>query len=170
MSDSCSPMNYSLPGSSVHGNLVHRQEYWSGLPFPSPGDPLNPEIEPRSPSLQAVSLLTELQGKSQLLMYLILFLPSHFVFSISWVSLWFIFFFSWIFLKRSSYISGPYDNLMIRILDSKMIGFGVYPRGHRESRETQIIFPVQGPAALPPCLLYQVAPHYHRGIHESPFW
>ena len=33
MSDSCDPMDYSLPGSSVHG--ISRQEYWSGLPFPS---------------------------------------------------------------------------------------------------------------------------------------
>ena len=38
-----------------------RQEYWSGLPFPSPGDLLDPGIEPRSPALQ-VDLLTELQG------------------------------------------------------------------------------------------------------------
>ena len=30
-----------------------RQEYWSGLPFPSPGDLPNPAIEPRSPTLQA---------------------------------------------------------------------------------------------------------------------
>ena len=30
-----------------------RQEYWSGLPFPSPGDLPHPGIEPRSPSLQA---------------------------------------------------------------------------------------------------------------------
>ena len=30
-----------------------RQEYWSGLPFPSPGDPPNPVIEPGSPALQA---------------------------------------------------------------------------------------------------------------------
>ena len=30
-----------------------RQEYWSGLPFPSPGDLLDPGIEPRSPALQA---------------------------------------------------------------------------------------------------------------------
>ena len=37
-----------------------RQEYWSGLPFPSPGDLPNPGIEPRSPALQADSLLTEL--------------------------------------------------------------------------------------------------------------
>ena len=33
-----------------------RQEYWSGLPFPSPGDLPNPEIEPASPALQANSL------------------------------------------------------------------------------------------------------------------
>ena len=30
-----------------------RQEYWSGLPFPSPGDLLDPEIKPGSPALQA---------------------------------------------------------------------------------------------------------------------
>ena len=40
-----------------------RQEYWSGLTFPSPGDLPNPEIEPGSPALQADSLPTELQGK-----------------------------------------------------------------------------------------------------------
>ena len=38
-----------------------RQEYWSGLPFPSPGDLPNPGIEPGSPTLQADSLTTELQ-------------------------------------------------------------------------------------------------------------
>ena len=40
-----------------------RREYWSGLPFPSPGDLPDPGIEPRSPALQAVSLPTDLQGK-----------------------------------------------------------------------------------------------------------
>ena len=35
-----------------------RQEYWSGLPFPSPGDLLNPGIKPGSPTLQADSLST----------------------------------------------------------------------------------------------------------------
>ena len=40
-----------------------RQEYWSGLPFPSPGDLPDPGIEPGSSALQANSLLTELQGK-----------------------------------------------------------------------------------------------------------
>ena len=33
-----------------------RQEYWSGLPFPSPGDLLDPGIELESPALQADSL------------------------------------------------------------------------------------------------------------------
>ena len=36
-----------------------RQEYWNGLPFPSPGDLPNPGIEPRSTVLQADSLLSE---------------------------------------------------------------------------------------------------------------
>ena len=40
-----------------------RQEYWNGLPFPSPGDLPDPGIEPRFPALQADSLPTELQGK-----------------------------------------------------------------------------------------------------------
>ena len=39
-----------------------RQEYWSGLPFPSPGDLPNPEIEPRSPILQADALTSEPLG------------------------------------------------------------------------------------------------------------
>ena len=38
-------------------------EYWSGLPFPSPRDLLNPGIEPRSLTLQADSLPAEPQGK-----------------------------------------------------------------------------------------------------------
>ena len=37
-----------------------RQEYWSGLPFPSPGDLPNPGIEPGCPALQANDLPTEL--------------------------------------------------------------------------------------------------------------
>ena len=40
-----------------------RQEYWSGLLFPSPGDLPNPGIEPRFPALQTDSLPTELQGE-----------------------------------------------------------------------------------------------------------
>ena len=40
-----------------------RSEYWSGLPFPSPGNLLNPGIDPRSPALQADSLPTELLNR-----------------------------------------------------------------------------------------------------------
>ena len=40
-----------------------RQEYWSGLPFPSPGDLPNPGIEPGSPALQTDALPSEPLGK-----------------------------------------------------------------------------------------------------------
>ena len=40
-----------------------RQEYWSGLSFPSPGDLPDPGIEPGSPALQADSLPSEAPGK-----------------------------------------------------------------------------------------------------------
>ena len=40
-----------------------RQDYWSGLPFPSPGHLPDPGIEPRSPALQADTLSSELPGK-----------------------------------------------------------------------------------------------------------
>ena len=40
-----------------------RQEYWSGLPFPSPGDLPNPGIEPGFPALQADALSSEPPGK-----------------------------------------------------------------------------------------------------------
>ena len=42
----CKSVDCSPPGSSVHG--FPRQEYWSGLPCPSPGDLPNPGIEPVS--------------------------------------------------------------------------------------------------------------------------
>ena len=41
-----------------------RQEYWTGLPFPSPGDLPDPGIKPRSPALQADALTSEPPGKS----------------------------------------------------------------------------------------------------------
>ena len=40
-----------------------RQEYWSGLPFPSPGDLPNPGIEPGPPAFQADALTSEPPGK-----------------------------------------------------------------------------------------------------------
>ena len=42
-----------------------RQEYWSGLPVPPPGDLPNPGIEPWSPALQADALTSEPPGKPQ---------------------------------------------------------------------------------------------------------
>ena len=42
-----------------------RQEYWSRLPFPSPGDLPDPGTEPRSPTLQADALTSEQPGKPQ---------------------------------------------------------------------------------------------------------
>ena len=59
VAQSCSslyyPMDCKPPGFSVHGIL--QQEYWSGLPFPSPEDLPDPGIKPRSPALQADSLV-----------------------------------------------------------------------------------------------------------------
>ena len=43
-----------------------RQEYWSGLPFPSPGDLPDPRIEPGFPTLQIDTLLSEPPGKPEL--------------------------------------------------------------------------------------------------------
>ena len=60
----CDPMGYSLPGSSVHE--FSRQEYWSGLPFPSPEDLPDPEIKPRSPALQVDALPSEPQAQRTL--------------------------------------------------------------------------------------------------------
>ena len=45
----CYPMDYSLPGSSIHEIL--QAEHWSELPFPSPGDLPDPGIKPKSPEL-----------------------------------------------------------------------------------------------------------------------
>ena len=47
-----------------------RQEYWSGLPFPSPGDLLDPRTEPGSPALQVDFLLFEPPGKPQSKIYM----------------------------------------------------------------------------------------------------
>ena len=47
------------------GTFVSRREYWSRLPFPSPGDLPHPGMEPMSPALQAHSLPLSLQGSPQ---------------------------------------------------------------------------------------------------------
>ena len=55
------------PGSLVHE--ISRQGYWSGLPFPSPGDLANPGIKSRSLALQKDSLPSEPPGKPNYYVY-----------------------------------------------------------------------------------------------------
>ena len=60
----CYPLDCS-PRSSSLSMGFSSQEYWSGLPFPSPGDLPNPGIEPRSPALHTDALTSEPPGKSE---------------------------------------------------------------------------------------------------------
>ena len=62
VSDSCDPMDSSPPVSSVYG--IFQARILGGLPFPSPGDPPAPGIEPGSPALQAHSLHLSYEGSS----------------------------------------------------------------------------------------------------------
>ena len=59
------------PWTAAHQAILSmefsRQKYWSGLPFPSPGDLPKPVTELGSPALPAASLLTELPGKPHLM-------------------------------------------------------------------------------------------------------
>ena len=57
----CDPMDCSLLGSSSMG--FSRQEFWSGLPFPSPGDLPDSGIKPGSPAFQANALTSEPPGE-----------------------------------------------------------------------------------------------------------
>ena len=54
---------WTVPHQARQSMEFSRQEYWSGLPFPSPGDLPNPGIEPGSPALQADALPSEPPGK-----------------------------------------------------------------------------------------------------------
>ena len=53
------------------------QEYWSGLPIPSPGDLPDPRIEPGSPTLQADSLPAKPPGKSLVVKSAVLTIRHH---------------------------------------------------------------------------------------------
>ena len=59
--------DFAIPWTVAHQAPLSmgfpRQEYWSGLPFPSPGDLPHPGTEPESPALQVVSLPPESLGK-----------------------------------------------------------------------------------------------------------
>ena len=57
----CDPMDYSPPGSSVHG--IRQAGILELVAFPSPGDLPDPGIEPRSPALWADSLQSQPPGK-----------------------------------------------------------------------------------------------------------
>ena len=59
MSDSATPRTVARQALLSIG--FSGQEYWSGLPFPSPGDLLDPGMEPGSPALQVDSLPCEPQ-------------------------------------------------------------------------------------------------------------
>ena len=59
---SCSIVSHSLRSHGLSMEFS-RQGYWSGLPFPFPGDRPDPGIESRSPALQVDSLPSELWGK-----------------------------------------------------------------------------------------------------------
>ena len=58
---------FAIPWTEVYQASLSmgfsRQEYWSGLPFPSPGDLLDPGIKLKSPALQADALPSESPGK-----------------------------------------------------------------------------------------------------------
>ena len=72
------PMDCSLPGSPIYGILQARILEWS--PCPPPGNLPNPGVEPRSPTLQVDSLLSEPPGKSLVIICQIIFTycPSYF--------------------------------------------------------------------------------------------
>ena len=58
-----SPTPWTIAGLAPLSMEFSRQEYWSGLPFPSPGDLPDPGIEHRSPALQADSISSKPPGK-----------------------------------------------------------------------------------------------------------
>ena len=65
------PTLYDLMDCSPPGWTEYWQEYWSGLPFPSPGALSDSRIKPSSPALQVDSLLSEPPGKLSGKMFII---------------------------------------------------------------------------------------------------
>jgi len=64
----CDPMDY-IAYHAPPSMGFSRQEYWSGLPFPSPGDLPDPGIKPGSPELQADSLPSEPPGNPSIFLF-----------------------------------------------------------------------------------------------------
>ena len=74
----CNPMDYSPPGSSVHG--ISQARIQNGLPFPSPGVLLDPGVKPESPAFPALAdgfFTTEPPGKPSFLFLEALFFLSY---------------------------------------------------------------------------------------------
>ena len=65
VAQSCLTLAWTVAHQASLSMEFSRQEYCSGLPFPSLGDLSNPGIKPRSPVLQEDSLLSEPPGKPQ---------------------------------------------------------------------------------------------------------
>ena len=82
-----------------------RQEYWSGSPFPPPGDIPNPEMEPESPALQADSLLPKPPEKSVKYIVLIYFpsIPFTFFFFPSQGIIYFLKIMSWVVILSMNF-------------------------------------------------------------------
>ena len=93
-----------------------RQEYWDGLPFPSPGNLPKPGNEPGSPSLQADSLPSEPLGKP-ICMYMYIFL---FVFFSIIVHLGYWMYFH-VLYSRTLFIHPVYNSLHLLIPNSQSI-------------------------------------------------
>ena len=65
----CDPMDWTVAYQAPQSMEFSRPEYWSGLPFPSPGDLPHPGMKPGSPALQADTLLSEPPGKLTIITY-----------------------------------------------------------------------------------------------------
>ena len=71
MSDSAIP--WTVAGQAPLSMEFSRQEYWSELPFPTPGDLPNPGVKPGSLALQADALPSEPPGKLLIYGYLLIY-------------------------------------------------------------------------------------------------
>ena len=116
----CNPMNWSLPDSSVHG--IFQAKYWSGLPFPSPGDLPDPGFKPTCAASADGFFTTKPPGKPSFICsptYLLLSYQLKCDFCRRWTFVWLIH--SCIF--RSSPLSGysnPQSRYIINVLNEEM--------------------------------------------------
>ena len=108
----CHPMDYSPPGSSVHG--ISQKEYWSRLPFPPPGNLPDSEIKPTCPvplTLAGTFFTIALFGKPQSGLY-------------PWSTWW-----TLIYPTRSNYVS-PLVILPMDKIDDYLLEFPVFVPPH----------------------------------------